>query len=258
MPSQPRLLTSRDNPVFKALVELAHKPRARRQAGQTLLDGEHLLQAALDAGHSPDLLILAEDAPATLQEKWLARLHGLPSLLLSPRLFAALSPVQNPSGLMARIAIPRAGPHAGEGLLLLEDIQDPGNLGAILRVAAAAGMTRVYLSKGCAEAWSPKCLRGGQGAQFQLALAEGVDLVAAASAFAGPVYAGLPGAATSLYHLDLRGPVGFAFGNEGAGLSAALQAVCSPFAIPMAGGVESLNVATAAAVCLFERLRQIS
>ncbi|HNQ03925.1 MAG TPA: RNA methyltransferase [Thiobacillaceae bacterium] len=262
MSDTPHLIRSRDNPTFKALAELARSPRARRRTGQTLLDGEHLLQAALDAGHVPDLLILAQGCVPALRRKWVRTLAGTPVLELTRGLFAALTPLETPSGLLARIPVPagrtdRAG-DLPEGLLLLEDIQDPGNLGAILRVAAAAGMARVCLSQGCAEAWSPKSLRGGQGAQFQLALREGVDLVAEARAFAAPVHAGLPGDGTSLFQLDLRGRVGFAFGNEGAGLSAELQAVCTPFSIPMRARVESLNVATAAAVCLFERLRQIS
>lgn len=258
MNPQPRLITSRDNPRFRELLGLARNRRDRRQSGQTLLDGEHLLEAALQAGHRPNLLVFAQDCPDTRRLAWMHRLAEIPALFLAPPLFAALSPVESPSGVLARIHIPPAGEGVDESLLLLEDIQDPGNLGAILRVAAAAGMGRVCLSKGCAEAWSPKCLRGGQGAQFQLSIQEAADLPAAARVFDGPVYAGMLGAEASLFGLDLRGRVGFAFGNEGAGLSERLRAVCRPFSIPMSGRVESLNVATAVAVCLFERLRQIS
>jgi TrmH family RNA methyltransferase len=114
----------------------------------------------------------------------------------------------------------------------------------------------VYLSQGCSDAWSPKCLRGGQGAHFQLAIHENVDLPNLALGFDGSVYAASLGGTASLFDLDLRGRVGFAFGNEGAGLSAPLCAAAQPFIIPMPGKVESLNVATAAAVCLFERVRQ--
>lgn len=253
-----KLITSRDNPTFRELLGLAQNRRNRRLARQTLLDGEHLLEAALQAGHSPSLLVLVEDCPEPRRQAWMERLAGIPVHVLAPGLFAALSPVDTPSGVLARIDIPPAGPEAGDCLLLLEDIQDPGNLGAILRVAAAAGVGRVCLSRGCAEAWSPKCLRGGQGAQFQLSILEAADLPTEARAFDGPVYAGLLGADTGLFRLDLKGRVGFAFGNEGAGLSESLRAVCTPFSIPMSGRVESLNVATATAVCLFERVRQIS
>jgi TrmH family RNA methyltransferase len=251
-------ITSRENPTFRQLLGLAQNRRDRRQQRKTLLDGEHLLESALQAGVLPRQMVFSEHYPVAMMEGWLARLGGVPGVSLTANLFAALSPVESPSGLLAVIDIPDHGVESDSFLLLLEDIQDPGNLGAILRVAAAAGGHRVCLSKGCTEAWSPKCLRGGQGAQLQLAIREGVDLAAEAVAFEGPVYAGLLGADHSLFDLDLKGHVGFAFGNEGAGLSAALQSVCQPFSIPMPGRVESLNVATAAAICLFERVRQIS
>lgn len=249
-------ITSRENPSYRTLLGLAGNRRDRREMGQTLLDGEHLLESALQAGLLPRQLAFSELYPVPLRDAWLARIPQVPALLLAPSLFAALTPVESPVGLLAVVDIPATPPETGDCLLLLEDIQDPGNLGAILRVAAAAGAGRICLSKGCAEAWSPKCLRGGQGAQFQLSIQEGVDLTVEAAAYASPIYAGLLGANKSLFDLDLKGKVGFAFGNEGAGLSASLLAVCQPFSIPMSGRVESLNVATAAAVCLFERVRQ--
>jgi TrmH family RNA methyltransferase len=251
-------LSSRDNPTFRGLLDLAQDRRQRRQRRQTLLDGEHLLEAALQAGCVPRLLAFSASFPSPRADIWQERLPRVPAVVLAASLFSALSPVETPSGVLAVIDIPVAEPGRGGFLLLLEEIQDPGNLGAILRVAAAAGGSLVCLSRGCAEAWSPKCLRGGQGAQFQLCIREGVDLPGMARDWTGPVYAGLLGATHSLYELDLSGAVGFAFGNEGAGLSEPLQAACTPFAIPMPGRVESLNVATAAAVCLFERVRQIS
>lgn len=250
-------ITSRDNPAYRQLLALARNSRDRRRQRQTLLDGEHLLESALQAGLMPRLLVFGEHCQAACREPWLARLATVPAVSLPGSLFSPLSPVESPGGLMAVVDIPAPAPGAEDALLLLEDIQDPGNLGAILRVAAAAGGWRVCLSKGCAEAWSPKCLRGGQGAQFQLSLQEGAELPAVALAFDGPVYAGMPGAGHRLFDLDLKGRVGFAFGNEGAGLSQQLLAACQAFSIPMPGRIESLNVATAAAVCLFERVRQL-
>jgi TrmH family RNA methyltransferase len=128
----------------------------------------------------------------------------------------------------------------------------------MLRSAAAAGADTVYLSKGCADAWSPKALRGGMGAQFQLALIEHADLMAVGQAFAGKLIATSLAASDSLYDLDLTGPTAFVFGNEGAGLSEELLALASHRTrIPMPGQVESLNAAAAAAICLFERVRQL-
>jgi len=247
-------LTSRSNATYQSLRALAEDRRARRQAGATLIDGEHLLEAALAAGIAPRRLVFAAGALESRLAGWQARLPGVPQLLLSDALFATLSPVDSPTGLLAEIAIPAVVNETAQFVVLLEDIQDPGNLGALLRTAAAAGVEQAWLSTACADAWSPKCLRGGQGAHFRLAIQERADLAAVARRY--PVHAAVLGAPQSLFDLDLRGAAGFAFGNEGAGLSEALCACSSPFSIPMSDRVESLNVAAAAAVCLFERVRQ--
>ncbi len=251
-------ITSRDNPLFKDLLGLASDRRARRQSQRALLDGPHLLQAGLDAGVVFQRLVFAETAAAGELADWCQRLPQVPACVLPDALFNGLTPVETPTGVLAVIEIPRAPISEQDAcIVLLENIQDPGNLGAILRVAAAAGADAVHLSQGCAEAWSPKCLRGGQGAHFLLAIHENAELPVLAEAFGAPVYAASLGASEALFDLDLRGRVGFAFGNEGAGLSAQLCAAAHPFIIPMPGKVESLNVATAAAVCLFERVRQL-
>ncbi len=251
-------ISSRDNPVYRELLGLATDRRARRQSAQTLLDGAHLIEAALAADVPIRRWVFAESGATELLASWGQRLPQVPALILSDTLFAQLSPVETPTGILAVIDTQTAAQMGeGEFVVLLEDIQDPGNLGAILRVAAAAGVQSLFLSKGSTEAWSPKCLRGGQGAHFLLHIHEAADLPACIAAFPGPVYAATLGAPASLFELDLAGPVGFAFGNEGSGLSPAVRQVAHPFAIPMPGRVESLNVATAAAVCLFERVRQL-
>jgi TrmH family RNA methyltransferase len=140
---------------------------------------------------------------------------------------------------------------------MLEDIQDPGNIGSILRSAAAAAVSEIYLSSGCVHAWSPRVLRAGMGAHFALQIHEGVDLAGLIERYRGTVVAAVGNAARSLYSVDLRREVALLFGNEGAGLSARLrEAAHLRVSIPMPGRVESLNVAAAAAVCLFERVRQ--
>jgi len=253
-------ITSRDNARFKQLKKLAESARERRKLTQTLLDGAHLLQAYLAEFGLPRLLIIPEGVPATAEVADLARACAkADTLILTPALFAELSPVATPSGILALVDIPHlALPATSHFGLLLEDIQDPGNLGSLLRSAAAAGVDQVWLSPGCADAWSPRVLRGGMGAHFLLPIVERADLGAVAAAFHGQTLAtclgGLP-----LYGLDLTGPVAFIIGNEGAGLSMELQIVASTrVAIPMPGRVESLNAAAAAAICLFERVRQVS
>jgi TrmH family RNA methyltransferase len=140
---------------------------------------------------------------------------------------------------------------------MLEGVQDPGNMGSILRSTAAAGLQDVYLSAECVQAWSPRVLRAGMGAHFSLRIHEGVDLETLAQQYAGRVLAVASDGATPFYSAVLSGPVGLIFGNEGNGLSTALRGRAhDSISIPMPGKVESLNVAAAAAVCLFERVRQ--
>ncbi len=252
-------ISSRDNPDFRHLSALANDRRMRRSTGETLLDGAHLVEEALVAGLRLGTVAVTE---ASLSS-WSGRVGGTPIVVLPEALLRSLSPVATPSGVVASLCVPLPTDSLQSGdMLLLEDIQDPGNLGALLRTAAAAGVRKIWLSRGCTEAWSPKALRGGQGAQFRLQIHVGVDLVAEAAQWTIPVYAAALDAERSLYDLDLAGPlnlagpVAFAFGNEGAGLSAELRAVTTVFKIPMPGGTESLNVAAACAITLFERVRQ--
>ena len=255
-------ISSRDNPFFKELLKLSGSARQRRKTGQTLLDGVHLVQAYLAAGNQPQHLLVTS---AALQDREVAELLKIvPDATLTQlddSLFAELSELKTPSGILALIALPAPAVSAAQSnfCLLLEDIQDPGNLGSMLRSAAAAGCDAVFLSKGCADAWSPKVLRAGMGGHFVLSIHEHADLLTVATAFQGQVFAAAPDAKINLYDCDLRGKLAFAFGNEGAGLSESLlHALSRHITIPMPGGVESLNVGAAAAVCLFEAVRQRS
>jgi TrmH family RNA methyltransferase len=243
--------------VYRGLRALAEDKRLRRESGQTLLDGVHLMQVAHAAG-AQFSRIVATPAAAGELAAWLEACPAAEGVIVAADLFKTLAPTQTPTGIMAVVTIPQPRGRVPEFAVLLEEIQDPGNLGALMRCAAAAGVQAVYLSPGCSDAWSPKALRGGQGAQFLLDVHEQADLPDVARSFRGPCHAAVLGAAASLYALDLKGPCAFAFGNEGTGLGEGLLHVCQPFTIPMPGGTESLNVAAAAAVCLFERVRQLS
>lgn len=250
-------ITSADNPQFKQLKKLASSARERRKAGQTLLDGVHLLHALADAAAQPELLVVREGAQETAEiGACLARYPQVPQLLLTPALFDAVAPVETPTGILALLAVVEPELRDYGCAVLLENIQDPGNLGSIIRTAAAAGCDAVFLSKGCAEAWSPKALRAGMGAHFTIHIHEQQELTEAARRFP-TVFATRLDAGHSLYDSELRGAVAFLFGNEGAGLSPELSACATQqVTIPMPGKVESLNVAAAVAVCLFERVRQ--
>lgn len=254
-------ITSRDNSLFKQLKKLATSSRERRGAAQTLLDGAHLLQSYRATGAMPELCVVTEQRLHNSEIATLLADVAESSIVVLPEaMFAELSPVETPSGVLALITIvPFRPPNQLDFCLLVENVQDPGNLGSLLRSAAAAGVKAVYLSEGCADAWSPKVLRGGMGAHFALAIADNVDLLQTLQRFDGVSVVTSLSATKSLYQLDLKGNVAIVVGNEGAGLSAELLSAASEqVRIPMSGHMESLNVAAATAICLFERVRQVS
>jgi TrmH family RNA methyltransferase len=261
-------ITSRDNPFFKQLIGLGRSGRERRSAGLTLLDGIHLVTTYWRALGRPQRIIVSETGRESSEIKGLlaevTAETGMEAIVLADRLFEAASPVKTPTGIMALVSIPKArdihssGETPGERFsVLLEAIQNPGNLGSILRSAAAAGASDVYLSHGCADTWSPATLRAAMGAHFLLRIHEQSRLAEVARTFDGKVIATSLKAKTSLYETTLTGSVAFVFGNEGVGLSdEVLAATSDQIVIPMPGGTESLNAAAAAAVCFFERVRQ--
>ncbi len=254
----PTIVTSRDNPVFRRLKKLAESARARRAAGMTLLDGEHLLEAYRDAGGTPHTLVCAASCVPDCRAHRAARGGDPRTLVLADALFAELSPVATPTGVLAEVAwLTPPPPVATPLVIVLEDIQDPGNLGSMLRTAAAAGATLAVLSKGCHDPWSPKALRGGQGAQFVLPLLRDADLAIWLAGFDGQSVALALGESEDFYAVSCTGPTALVVGNEGAGLSAATaRAAQWRVRIPMPGRVESLNAAAALAAALFEVVRQ--
>jgi TrmH family RNA methyltransferase len=251
-------ITSRDNPIFKRLKKLAESARARREAQMTLLDGEHLLAAYLDAGGQPHTLVRADSFDAGQFEQWAARCPDAKAIALPDALFDELAPVSTPTGLLSEAAWLSPIAHVATPLVIvLEDIQDPGNLGSMLRTGAAAGATLAVLSKGCHDPWSPKALRGGQGAQFVLPIARGVDVPAWCAQFKGQSLALALAEDRNVFSSNLTGPLAFIVGNEGAGLSDEVRAAATATVqIPMPGKMESLNASAALAIAVFEAVRQ--
>jgi TrmH family RNA methyltransferase len=252
-------ITSRDNPRLKQVAQLLASSRARRKAERCVLEGEHTVAVYCRRHGAPETFIIAESA---LARPAIATLRALipdsRTLIVADAAWPDFAQLPVAVGALAVVATPqpRLG-QAGEFCLLLDTVQDPGNLGSILRSAAAAGAVQVFLSRGCAFAWSPKVLRAGQGAHFCLEIHEEVDLVAWARGYRGRTVAAVAAGAPPLYAADLSGPIALAIGNEGAGLSPALRAEASlEVTIPMPGGFESLNAAAAAAICLFECVRR--
>jgi TrmH family RNA methyltransferase len=253
-------IKSRDNPFYKEISRLSGSKRQRNKSKQALLDGAHLLAAYLDSGNQPRHILL--NAAASNEKEisgLLLHVKDVPVTQLDEKLFVGLSELKTPSGIISLIDIPQpAGTIADASfLLLLEDIQDPGNLGSMLRSAAAAGCDAAFLSAGCADAWSPKVLRAAMGGHFVLRIYEQMDLTVVAKSFTGTLLATGLHATHSLYDCDLRGNIALLIGNEGAGLSAGLLKIATQkISIPMPGKIESLNAAAAAAICLFEAVRQ--
>lgn len=252
-----KLIRSRDNPFFKGLKRLAESGRERRKAGRTLLDGVHLVEA-YEAVHGPvETLVVSESALAAGEIA--AYLEGREVVILADSLLRDLGLVDTPSGLLAVVVMPTAtiAVDREKDAVLLDGVQDPGNLGAILRTAAAAGVGQALLGPGCASAWSPKVLRAGQGAHFALAIHEDADLGAFMADYRGTTAVTCLDDATPLYDASWEGSLAWVFGAEGQGVSPELLAAARlRIKIPMPGAVESLNVAAAAAVCLFEALRR--
>jgi RNA methyltransferase, TrmH family len=253
-------IVSRDNALVKRLVRLAHSSRERRRDALALLDGPHLIAAFIATGRTAEIVALSDAGAADPEAHALAlRCPAAERVQLADRLFAEISPVATPVGVLACAAVPEAGPLPAriDDAIVLDRLQEPGNVGSILRSAAAAGVATIIATPGTSFLWSPKVLRAAMGAHFSLRLHEGVALEAVFARRAGSVAATVAHGGTSLYTADLRGPIAWVFGNEGAGLDNAASAAADlRLRIPVARGTESLNVAAAAAVCLFEQVRQ--
>lgn len=253
-------ITSRVNPDFKALQALGASGRDQRKHGLTLLEGSHLVTAYHSKVGAPERLIVSDQALGRSEIAQLVKtLAGTDTLCLTDRLFGEISDLATPSGIAAVIKIPALAANVARvgSTVLLDAVQDAGNVGSVLRTAAAAGIVDVFLGPGCAGAWTPRVLRAAQGAHFDLRVHERADLISVMEAFSGMTLAATVRAGDNLYDLDLGGDVAWLFGNEGAGVSQAHAARATRrVVIPMASGSESLNVAAAAAICIFEEARQ--
>jgi TrmH family RNA methyltransferase len=257
-----KAISSRDNPLYKELKHLATSAQARRRAQRTLLDGVHLCSAYLSQCGLPPLSVVGESARNNPEvSALLERCAATQCIVLPDALFHALSQVEHGVDLLFVIDTPQARPVGtlDRGAVLLDNLQDPGNVGSILRSAAAAGIKHVYCGPGTAFVWSPKVLRSGMGAHFGLDIHEHADLTALIRTAGVPVLATSSHADATLFDADLTQPVAWLFGHEGQGVSEDLLALATQrLAIPHIGEMESLNVAASAAVCLFEQVRQMT
>ena len=252
--TSPRPIASRDNPLLQRVRKLTRTPGAYRKLEAVWLEGEHLCSALLARGIQPPQSIASESAWAQPRLQTLAR-AAREVVLVPDALFAGLSGLDHPAGAgIGYVLDAPVGLAMQPGLpsVVLDRVQDAGNVGSILRSASALGFVQVLALEGSAALWSPKVLRAGMGAHFGLRLIEGLaagDL----EWLAVPLLAASSHAADIVGAAPLAWPCAWVFGHEGQGIAPALMARCTHMLrIPQPGGEESLNVAAAAAICLYE------
>lgn len=267
--SAAQLITSRENPLIQRLRRLAQEPLAYRKQGEVWLEGDHLCSASLARGLPVPQAVVADsawlgehgsasgdDARAVLATRLARQAERV--VVVPDALWKAFTGLESPARIGFLLRLPGADAVVKPALrtIVLDRLQDAGNVGSVLRSAAALGVAQVLALKGTAGLWSPKVLRAGMGAHFALHLVEQLD-VDALDALAMPLVATSSHTDTLLPQLRLPDPCAWVMGHEGQGVSETLMARCThTVAIPQPGGEESLNVAAAAAICLYESLRQ--
>ena len=280
---EPVLIQSRENPLLKQLKRLAHESGAYRKQGRVWIEGEHLCSAARLRGWQPELVVVTESAwqaashqPAhgqrsmgSLQPEFHKQkqsqtpahkaLSASKKVVMTDALWREFTALESPSSMGWVLALPEAPDVLPDApTVVLDCVQDAGNVGSILRSAAAFGFAQVLALKGTALLWSPKVLRAGMGAHFGLRLVEGLTLDDL-QALQVPLLATSSHQGQWLHRAPLPWPCGWLMGHEGQGVSPALQArAAQHIRIVQPGGEESLNVAAAAAVCLHASAAQQS
>lgn len=252
-------ISSSDNSQIKMLAKLLSNKKYRQQDGLFVMEGIHLLTAAIEYNRQPEKIFISKDM---LDNQEVLRItKNIPSSQIeiveksATKIFTEAS--QCVLTLM-KIPVCKDLPYK-QDCVVLENVQDPGNLGTILRTAAATGIKNIILDKRCADVFSPKVLRSAMGANFLLNLYTNVDLFDFLSDFSGclNITTLSQKSIKSLYEMDLSKTSAWVFGNEGNGVSNQIAKLASyGIKIPMLGKTESLNVAMAASVCLFEQMRQ--
>ncbi|WP_341913496.1 RNA methyltransferase [Polaromonas sp. YR568] len=249
-PAAPVFVTSRDNALVKDLRRLSQDSTAYRKQGRVWLEGDHLCRAALLRGLTPAMAVFSESFWPLAPAEW-AR-AAIKTIVISDALLPEISGLESPArmGFVIDLPAPAALSPAAPSLIL-DRVQDAGNVGSMLRSAAAFGFTQVIALKGTAALWSPKVLRAGMGAHFGLQLLEGVE-PQALDGLRVPIIVTSSHHGAFLHQQTLPTPCAWAMGHEGQGVGDDLMARASlKVRIAQPGGEESLNVAAAAAICLY-------
>lgn len=253
------VITSDKNQTVKLAKALLTQARQRNKIGQTVLEGTHLLDAALRSDYALSQVLLTQSAQSHPEvQQIISRLPtSTPILTLSDTVYTSIRSLGTGIDIMAIINVPAPLlSDINNDCLILNGVQDSGNVGTLLRTAAAVGIKNILCTSGTAQAWSPKTLRAGMGAQFSLTIYEGLTVDQILNKVKLPLLATSPHTDTLIYQYDLQEPVAWIMGHEGQGVCDELMQSATPIALPQPNGQESLNVAIAGALCLYETLRQ--
>ena len=248
-------ITSRDNPLLKDLHRLANDATAYRKQGRVWLEGDHLCRAALKRGIKPAFAVFSQSFWQNPESRPVAPVEYAQAatkiIILPGKLFHHVSGLESPASMAFVMDLPHGVQIQPQShTVILDRVQDAGNVGSILRSAAAFGVQQVMALKGTAALWSPKVLRAGMGAHFGLHLVEGLDM-ADLEPLAVPIIVTSSHIGELLQNQRLPAPCAWALGHEGQGVCDALLARAAlSVRIGQPGGEESLNVAAAAAICL--------
>lgn len=256
-----KTIHSAQNPVFKSLKKLVLTKAKVAVDKKTVLEGVHLVQTYLQK-ETPLQCIVSENYSQDTELNDIFRhcqAKNVEVIVLRNHLFESLSAYKNQTGVILVIEIPLVNEPAvlESSAILIDRLQDPGNLGTIIRTAAAAGIRHIYCSNKTVSPWSQKVLRAAVGAHFHLAIYQNCNIAESIRNSKIPVLATSPTAKRTIYQLDLSTPTAWLIGQEGQGVDADLMKLCTEqVSIPHQPNIESLNVAAATAICLFEQLRQ--
>jgi TrmH family RNA methyltransferase len=245
------VIRSRDNSRVKRWSKLMRDSSLRNAEKRAMIEGPHLVAELLQAGLKPLALLASESGLERDEIQNLIRKQA--PVILADGVFRAVADADSPPGIAAEIEIPQRHAEPSKHCVFLEGVQDPSNVGAIVRSAAAFDVGELVLDRSCADAWAPKVLRAAMGGHFKLGLRQVSDLRKELKDFAGTLVCTIPKGGLPLRQALLEGRLGWIFGAEGQGVSAVTaEQAATRVTIPMHQGTESLNVAAAAAICLYE------
>lgn len=251
-------ITSKDNSKFKHVRQLLENSSYRKKSQQTVLEGTHLIQSCLQSNICPTQIWVSETA---LQHEEVNQLlqnkQDITVFEIEDKLYKQLRSLGQGIDILAVINQPKPNLSTiTTDSLILNDVQDTGNVGTLIRTAAAIGIQHILCTTGTASVWSPKCLRAGMGAHFSVAIYENIALDDLIETIQTPLFATSSHTQNIIYHQDLSQSLAWVMGNEGQGVCEELMAHAHKIALPQPNGQESLNVAIAGSLCMYEMLRQ--